>query len=415
MKRRIAALLILILTILLLGSMVYWLQDRQISRIQYARPLRDQLSLPEPATAKILALGYDNLVASVLWLRVIQVFGAKLHHIRENPRELAAIENLFNVVTELDPRFIEAYKFGNFILGDEGDDQEAALRLLDRGIVKNYRRTYIIPYEAVFVTLMSLKDYDRARFYVNLAMKAPDCPEYVGRMLYYIEAEKGNYEIALERWIREDIENFVENDRNMITVARNQVGNIVTQWHTSLIEQAMDRYFAIHQDYPARVEQLEAENLFGSVRQVDGMRLVQLLDMARTLCAEGKVTVEQAVARLLETVDKGGAILESPRAPRNLDNEMYLLRHPLPPPQQGKPEIVEPRNGRVYTESDLFAIRRRIEEFHTQHERYPASLRELPGMQPAAAEKLATADAVGYPWLYDPRTGKIWSYNFPEL
>lgn len=404
---------------------IYQLQDHQIAKLRYQRPLRDTLNLPLiidsegeevgeeglPKLGKVMALGYDQMVASVLWLRVIQVFGAKLQHVRENPRELHAIENLFWTITELDPRFIEAYRFGNFILGDEGGDQEAALRLLDRGIVRNYKRTYSLPYEAIFICLVSLEDYDRARYYLRPTLRARDCPEYVARIENYIEAKKGNYEIALERWVRDDLHAHFNYKPYLYAAARMQINGMVNGWHISIIEAAMDRYFERYEDYPARLEQLEQEDLIGKVRQVNGPRLIKILDGATI----ARIPPNKAVDLIMGTKDRPGCIFESNRLPRDLRGELYLLVDNTIIPVQKRPRVLERDTMRQQDTLALYAIRRRIESYRKVHGRYPARVEDLPEMQTGSREQLSREDPAGMPWKYDPKTGKISSYVFPEL
>lgn len=409
------------------GAVVYRLQDQQIRKLAYARPYRDSLALPQvvdrdqpgydpaeeelPQLIEVMSLGYDEMVASVLWLRVIQAFGAKLQHVRENPRELKAIENLFLSITELDPHFIEAYKFGDFVIGDEGRDLEGALRLIDRGVVANYKRTFVLPYEAVFICLHDLKAYKRALYYVRLAMRSADCPDYVKRLENHIALKRGNFEIALERWIRDDIEAVLNGQTYVLSLSRVQINSIVNQWHSSIIEAAMDRYFERHQDYPARLEQLKEENLAANARQVDGPRLMQLLDGVE----KARLPATAAVDLVVGTKERPGCIIESNRLPLDLRGEPCLLIDDAVIPHQKRPTVAERAETRKKTEGYLLAIRRRIEDYHKANGRYPAALADLPEMQPGSRELLAADDPAGMPWKYDPTTGKLGSYIFPEL
>jgi len=427
MVRRTFWIFVVVVWFAVAGVGVYWLQEHQISDLQYARPYRDTLALPQivdrdradsdpaeeelPQLAELLSVGYEEMATSVLWLRVIQAFGAKLQHVRDNPLELRAIENFFWVITEFDPHFVEAYRFGNFVLGDEGGDQVAALRLLDRGIVRNYKQTYILPYEAIFICLNNLKNYKLARYYVRLALRSRNCPDYVKRTENYIALKRGNYEIALERWVRDELEAAMNHQKYVLEIARMQINNIVNQWHFSIIEAAMDRYFGRHEDYPARLEQLEEENLIGSVRQVDGPRLVQLLDAAEN----AGIPINEAVDVIMGAKNRRGCIIESNRVPRDLRGEPYLLLDDTVIPLQKRPEVVERQTLRKNVEGHLLAIRRRIEGYAKTTGRYPTVLEELPEMQPGAREQLARQDVAGMRWNYDPKTGTIRSYIFPEL
>ncbi|MCX8036328.1 MAG: hypothetical protein N3D11_04580 [Candidatus Sumerlaeia bacterium] len=410
-----------------LSVLVYWFQDWQISRLQYARPYRDALALPHvqdrdqpdvayaeeelPQLVNVMALGYDQMVAGILWIRAIQAFGAKLHHIRENPHEMRAIENVFNAISELDPKFVELYKFGNYVLGDEGGDQEAALRLLDRGIVRNYKRAYRLPYEAIFICLNALHDYKRALYYTRLALKCVDCPSYVARMENHIAAKRGNYEIALERWVRDTLNAHFSHQTYVRELARAQIAKTINDWHFSIINAAMDRYFERHRDYPARLEQLYEEKLTTLTRQVDGPRLLQILNGAM----ESGMPIATAVDLIMGTKDRPGCIIESDRLPRDIYGQPYLLLDTTVIPVQRRPDLSDREKVQRQVENLLWALRRCINQYRDEHKRFPLHLTELPDVQPDKPRALPTEDPLGYPWKYDPQTGKISSYAFPEL
>lgn len=417
MARRLVVSLILLIWFLALGLLVYRLQDRWISGLIYQRPYRDTLNLPEPEHAKILALGYDQFVSSILFLRVIQAFGAKLQHVAENPRELNAIKNVFYVIAKLDPHFLANYTFGNFVLGDEGRDQEAALELLEKGMDLNKdeetgkQRTYKLAYEAIFICLIT-GDLDRAKEFVYKASEASDCPEYVKRMEAYIDAKKGRFEIALERWLRSHLEAVADNDKSVQALTSRKIESTVNDWHKTIIDKAIDRYFEENLDYPARLKQLEANDYLGTgpVRMMDGPRLKKMLLVAE----EARVPIENVLATVMKTTNEKGCIIEAKVVPRDLNGDPYLLVDGATIPIQQRPEVIVRGEVMRRTMISLEAIRRRLDDFYSANKRFPIDLTELPGMQGARPE-LQREDPAGMPWNYDPILGVVRSYVFPDL
>jgi len=411
MAHRILVALILIVWLAGGSVAVYWLQGRQIAKLEYQRPYRDQLYTPPPEYAKTMTLGYEQFASTLLWLRVIQAFGAKLQHIRDNPADLRAFERAFQVIAALDPRFIEAYKFGSFVLGDEGGDQEAALRLLDLGIAQNENRTYQLPYDAVFICLTNLKDYDRATSYVRLALLDPKCPEYVKRLENYIALKKGNYEIALERWVRDDLNAHLTYQKETAKITGLQIESVVDDWNFSIINEALNRYYERHGDYPPRLEALQAENLIGKVRQVNGPLFTRMLEGAEAQ----RMPADTAVDLIMGTKDRPGCILESDRLPVDLRGEPYLLVDDVAIPKKDRPRVVD-RNvvWRRNTEPNLLALRRQIETYYKTYGAYPAGLADLGKLSGPNQVKATPEDPAGMPWKYDPKTGKVSSYVFPE-
>jgi hypothetical protein len=173
----------------------------------------------------------------------------------------------------------------------------------------------------------------------------------------------------------------------------------------------MERYFERHQDYPARLEQLEAEDLIGQVRQVNGPRLMQLLNGVEQV----RMPADAAVDVVMGTKDRPGCVFESNRLPRDLRGEPYLLVDNATIPQQQKPVITDRDSMRRKTEPALLAIRRRLDDYRKANGRWPAALGDLPEMQPGSREVLEADDPASWPWKYDPATGKVGSYVFPEL
>jgi hypothetical protein len=69
-----------------------------------------------PKILKIMALGFDEIVADIYWLRALQYFGNP-----DVPNKLKDSELLyryFDIITELDPKFVNAYRFGGSFLAE---------------------------------------------------------------------------------------------------------------------------------------------------------------------------------------------------------------------------------------------------------------------------------------------------------
>jgi tetratricopeptide (TPR) repeat protein len=86
-----------------------------------------------------LQLGFHSLLADVYWLRAIQYVGGKIQTAPANVpmREwgLDALAPMLNVVTELDPNFIAAYRFGAAFLPETAPQD--AVGFVERGINAN--------------------------------------------------------------------------------------------------------------------------------------------------------------------------------------------------------------------------------------------------------------------------------------
>jgi len=126
---------ILVLLFLMLAGTAFWLQHFHIRAIKET-PYRDSLYLPHGKQVNLMAIGYDQFLADFLWLRAIQAFGG---YWRAGDKVSEAVYNYFDVISDLSPHFIEVYKFGNLVMGDEGGDYERALTFLEKGQRYNWR------------------------------------------------------------------------------------------------------------------------------------------------------------------------------------------------------------------------------------------------------------------------------------
>lgn len=135
-KRRAA--LLLPFCLCLLVPLQNWLDTQPKPAIT----LDDALYLKSGRALKAFSFGFHGWLADLYWLRTIQYFGGKLAaaNAGQAPINLAEVGNwkldalpgLLDSVTELDPQFIAAYRFGAIFL-----PETAAVELLTRGLREN--------------------------------------------------------------------------------------------------------------------------------------------------------------------------------------------------------------------------------------------------------------------------------------
>lgn len=162
------------------------------------------LYLPPVKYAKIVALGYQNIVADYLYLWSIQFFSEK-----EDYQRFAVIDKVFDFVTELDPKYIESYRVGALIMikdvySKQNNQQglNMAMHLLDKGI-KNNPENWILPFEAAQYAHFDIRDPRRANKYYKMTLASPDLPEfYRNRIMTAIGStmEGFNKDQAISYW-----------------------------------------------------------------------------------------------------------------------------------------------------------------------------------------------------------------------
>lgn len=141
------------------------------------------------------SFGFNTLLADILWIRAIQYLGG-IPKIEE--AEAATIYQMFDRITDLDPQFLEAYKLGGLTLGVE--ESEKAINLLEKGIVNNKDVPWTIPYYASISAFFHLKNYPEAIRFLEIAVKSPDHPPHIDRLLAMANNLAGYKETSLNLW-----------------------------------------------------------------------------------------------------------------------------------------------------------------------------------------------------------------------
>jgi hypothetical protein len=157
--------------------------EYRLGQIPRADPLgRDLLYLPSPEMLKILSVGHPNLVADILYLWSIQYYS----QFQPNERFLY-LETVYNLITDLDPRFFDAYRIGALIMeiqtgGDEKKLQTSVQRLFDKG-VKNLPQSWELAEAAAWDMYMRFKDRRASLHYAEIAARIPGAPARIKRMV----------------------------------------------------------------------------------------------------------------------------------------------------------------------------------------------------------------------------------------
>ncbi len=381
----------LIFIILLVG--VIATQHRQIEQVQKYAPYRDSMYLPTPQYVKLIALGYDMILADFLWLRSIQAFGAHF----TSDRDYRSVYNLFDVITDLDPKFIPAYTFGQMVIGEEGRDHEQGLALIDKGMLKNPRH-YILPYWAGYVCVWDVEDYQRAKYYYRQALKSPDCPDHVHRILSYIELKWGKYKIAYEKYIEDYLRALDQDYDVIIGLTKGRLREVISRWYVKVLNEAAVTYKEKFGKEIETLDDLVKEEVLGSSQLPHYAKLLNLID-------QYKHRGERLMPYFQEIVQKSFVEIKG-----------------IPPEPYGWFYYIQP--GRTSQDADFIrgahdiidhvkvlvqAVRTDIARYKELHGAYPKTLDELYG------EKFKTLEPFGGEWIYNPDTGEFGPSTVPNI
>jgi hypothetical protein len=160
-------------------------------------PLGDLAYYPSGTWLRQAALGDATAWSDLLWLRAVQYYGER----RQVDNDFRQMAHVFEIITTLDPRFRNAYVFGGTSLCQEGNQFEAGVRLLEKGM-RNNPREWIYPFELGFVHYVGgrNKNLTRATFDFAQAARQPEAPAYCQRFAAWSGQRAGHEAVSFELW-----------------------------------------------------------------------------------------------------------------------------------------------------------------------------------------------------------------------
>lgn len=182
-KLRIVCVLVVLLPLYAFFQGNSWIQRSEIRQSQqpgYVVP--SQFS-------RILACGYKGLLADFQFLRILTFYGSRFveqqqMHEQDWDYFVASME----VVTDLDPYFVDPYVLTEGLLTWDAGRIEDANRLLLKGALareSDWRLWYYLGFNAFYF----MKDYEKGSEYLMTASRLPGSPEYLktlaARLAFY--------------------------------------------------------------------------------------------------------------------------------------------------------------------------------------------------------------------------------------
>ena len=230
----------------------------RLERLDAGRPAGDHLLyLPSGNLLRAWSLGHNETFADLIYLWSIQFYG--YYHGSERYDKLMQIYD--HVVTELDPRFRDAYLLGSLILALEARRPEDALQLLDKGIRKN-PDDWMLPFEAGFIAFDSLQDYRRAADYFQTSMERPDAHPAVRRFRAAMFDRMGDRRKSLDLWL----EILATADSDYVrSVAQKHVHDLTIDYDVEVLQDAVEAFRERTGSYPSNLRVLVSERLLRQI------------------------------------------------------------------------------------------------------------------------------------------------------
>lgn len=151
--------------------------------------------------AKRLALGFDNLAADVYWIRAVLYFGGERNDNRA--RNFDQLYPLLDFVTDLDPYFRIAYRFGAIFLSEPypggAGRPDLAIQLLEKGLAAN-PKGWEYAADIGFVHYWWSHDYNKAADWFRRGSQIPGGAEWLAPLAAVTLAEGGNRDSSRKLW-----------------------------------------------------------------------------------------------------------------------------------------------------------------------------------------------------------------------
>jgi len=161
-----------------------------------------ELFVPKPEYAKMLALGFDSVLADYYWIRSVLLVGGAT----SNPAQHSvALGRMIDVVTTLDPWVGHPYRFAAVWLDQSEEDVLQANRLLRRGIEHHpddWRQYFYLGFNLFYY----LQEYQEAADVLQEAATKPRSPSYLPRLVARLRSEDADLDavaIFLNQMVRD--------------------------------------------------------------------------------------------------------------------------------------------------------------------------------------------------------------------
>ncbi len=143
---------------------------------------RELLFLPSPEAIRVLSLGNTGLAADIVYLWSIQYYADF------KPKdEFLYLDRVFDMITDLDPHYIDAYRIGSLIMEMEASGEPSLCRasvrrLYDKGLKAN-PDSWALAEAAAWDAFLFFRDHDLAIHYASIGASIPGAPTRILRVL----------------------------------------------------------------------------------------------------------------------------------------------------------------------------------------------------------------------------------------
>ncbi len=302
------------------------------------------LYLPNEKLLNHFTGGMSSVIADILWLQCIQYTSKHF----KGDHKFTWLGHMTDTITRLDPYFVDVYRYGGIFLASLKADDDASLRLLERGFCHN-PEAWELPYEAAMVYLLNRREQpgsaELAARYLALSVGTERAPHSVLEIVQGLQRKHNLVDIERQLWT------------NMLKTSKDE-------FRRDLAERKL-KELTIRQNVTALAEVVEY------VKRTSGQTPTDLAELV-----------------------KAGMIDRIPEDP--LGGRYFI---------DAEGEVVNTTLLDASVERRINVLRDQIKYFRTQQGRNPASLEEMVKLKFVPA--LPSHPYKDRTWQYDPATGEV--------
>ncbi|MBN1826273.1 MAG: hypothetical protein JW958_08405 [Candidatus Eisenbacteria bacterium] len=337
-----------LLTLACLSLLVNATLGQRIEAARIGTDIEEELALyPSGRFLRQAVAGFRHVTADLLWLKAIQYYGK--HKQTDMVFDKAA--HVFDVLTDLDPQFLEAYRFGALVVVEDAKEPGRGYDLLRKGIREN-PENWELHFDLGFHYYLN-EDYDLAAAAFRQAARLPGDRKRAARFAAMAEKKTGRLDAARALW--EEMLATTENDRYR-EAARFALSAITVAEDTTRIAKFARVFRDRRGRFPRSMEELAAEG-FVTEAPVDPFGVPYLIRPA---------TGEVRSAHLLAMrVRHDKQILQGAadrfrslhgRSPRDLEEVVAAGLLDRVPDDFGARYSIDPRDGAVRVRFDFLRM-----------------------------------------------------------
>lgn len=158
----------------------------------------NEKNIPKAEEIQPLLLGFDVFAADLYWLKTVQYVGENA-----SSGNLNLLPKYLELVTDLDPHFVGAYKLGGTFYPLDQKTFYQTEEWYQKSLEHNPKNIDLILNFAFFTYYYQGKYEKAAEMYETCTKQFATCPKYAKSLAASLRARTGKYEMALQMWIEQ--------------------------------------------------------------------------------------------------------------------------------------------------------------------------------------------------------------------